>query len=346
MVQHAELEARVPVLPSSRCSRRLVAGALTLLLGLTGAGVAQTPKLELPRARKQEKPAAPAKRGKSGAVTRPAAVIAITAKGEVGYGGRRIGISGVGPLVRRLLASGDDRFVFQVESSAHSGLLVKAIDEARKAGARNVSIATRPVGARPPEERRPATGGMKWPELPSGPQWPNWKKPPAPPTPPTEKTPAVREPEQRARVIKRVSPMMSATLRRRAPATVTVVLVVDERGAVERAKVQSSTDSAFDAPTLRAVRRWKFVPAKRGGKPTKSVVRLPIRFRSERRPGSPVSVTRPCREGVRSRRVQCDGGVPAASSPMSRGSLFEVSLRGDNEDAEAAAQDVRAVARL
>ena len=70
-------------------------------------------------------------------------LIALTNKGEVVYGGREIGISGVQPLVKRMLQKEDVPVIVQADSEAHSGLLVRVIDEAKLAGALKVSLATR-----------------------------------------------------------------------------------------------------------------------------------------------------------------------------------------------------------
>lgn len=70
-------------------------------------------------------------------------LIALTEKGEVVYGGREIGISGVRPLVKRMLQKEDVPVIIQADQSVESGLLVRLIDEAKLAGAVKVSIATR-----------------------------------------------------------------------------------------------------------------------------------------------------------------------------------------------------------
>jgi biopolymer transport protein ExbD len=70
-------------------------------------------------------------------------LIALTAKGEVVYGGRAIGISGVQPLVKRILQKENVPVIIQAATDAPSGLLVRIIDEAKLAGATKVSIATR-----------------------------------------------------------------------------------------------------------------------------------------------------------------------------------------------------------
>jgi biopolymer transport protein ExbD len=70
-------------------------------------------------------------------------LIALTEKGEIVYGGREIGISGVQPLVRRMLQKEKVPVIIQADNVAQSGLLVRVIDEAKLAGAEKVSVATR-----------------------------------------------------------------------------------------------------------------------------------------------------------------------------------------------------------
>jgi biopolymer transport protein ExbD len=72
-------------------------------------------------------------------------LIALTAKGEVVYGGNAIGVGGIQPLVRRLLQKEDLPVIIQADASAQSGTLVRIIDEAKLAGASKVSIATNAV---------------------------------------------------------------------------------------------------------------------------------------------------------------------------------------------------------
>lgn len=69
-------------------------------------------------------------------------LLALTAKGEVVYGGREIGMGGVQPLVRRMLQKEAVPVVVQADSAAPSGLLVRVIDECKLGGAQKVSIAT------------------------------------------------------------------------------------------------------------------------------------------------------------------------------------------------------------
>jgi biopolymer transport protein ExbD len=70
-------------------------------------------------------------------------LIALTKKGEVVYGGREIGISGVRPLVKRMLQKEDVPVIIQADTAVQSGLLVRVIDEAKLAGAVKVSVAAR-----------------------------------------------------------------------------------------------------------------------------------------------------------------------------------------------------------
>jgi biopolymer transport protein ExbD len=70
-------------------------------------------------------------------------LIALTAKGEIVYGGREIGLSGVQPLVKRMLQKEDVPVIIQADAAAPAGLLVRVIDEAKLGGAQKVSIASK-----------------------------------------------------------------------------------------------------------------------------------------------------------------------------------------------------------
>lgn len=74
-------------------------------------------------------------------------LIAITAKGQVVYGGREIGLGGVRPLVRRLTQQEPMPVILQVDQNANAGLLVRVIDESKLGGAKNVSIAAEQGGS-------------------------------------------------------------------------------------------------------------------------------------------------------------------------------------------------------
>ncbi len=70
-------------------------------------------------------------------------LIALTDKGEVVYGGREIGVSGVQPLVKRMLQKEEVPVIIQADTSSQSGKLVRIIDEAKLGGAKKVSVSTR-----------------------------------------------------------------------------------------------------------------------------------------------------------------------------------------------------------
>ncbi len=84
--------------------------------------------------------------------------------------------------------------------------------------------------------------------------------------------------DQKPRAIHQPGPALTDKLRRSGPATVHVIFVVDQRGRVEIASVQSSSDPLFDAAALSAVKQWKFEPGKRGGQPVRFRMRVPITF--------------------------------------------------------------------
>lgn len=70
-------------------------------------------------------------------------LLAITANGEVIYGGQEIGVSGVRPLVKRMILKEDLPVIIQTDTTVQSGLLVRVLDEAKLAGATRVRLATR-----------------------------------------------------------------------------------------------------------------------------------------------------------------------------------------------------------
>ena len=69
-------------------------------------------------------------------------LIAITENGGIVYGGDDIGITGVRPLITRLIAREQMPVILQVDSNADAHLVVRVIDEAKLADAESVNIAT------------------------------------------------------------------------------------------------------------------------------------------------------------------------------------------------------------
>ncbi|MDC0598227.1 biopolymer transporter ExbD [Gammaproteobacteria bacterium] len=71
-------------------------------------------------------------------------MLAITASGQVVYDGAEIGVAGVRTTVTQLLQKGSRAVVVQADKQVPTELLVNVIDEAKLAGAGQVSIATTP----------------------------------------------------------------------------------------------------------------------------------------------------------------------------------------------------------
>ena len=70
-------------------------------------------------------------------------LLAITANGNVIYGGREIGLNGVRATVRRLLQEdGSMPVIIQADEAVPTRTLVRVIDESELAGANSVNIST------------------------------------------------------------------------------------------------------------------------------------------------------------------------------------------------------------
>ena len=67
-------------------------------------------------------------------------LIAVTSKGQVVYGGREIGVSGVRAIIRRLTNKEDMPVIVQVDEGSNAGLVVRVIDESKLGGAKNISL--------------------------------------------------------------------------------------------------------------------------------------------------------------------------------------------------------------
>lgn len=70
-------------------------------------------------------------------------LLALSAKGEVVYGGKEIGFAGIRPLVQRMLQKEKVPVVIQADEQVTTGLLARAMDEARSGGAESIDLATR-----------------------------------------------------------------------------------------------------------------------------------------------------------------------------------------------------------
>ena len=67
-------------------------------------------------------------------------LIAVTSKGQVVYGGKEIGVSGVRAVIRRLTNKEDIPVIVQVDEGSNAGLVVRVIDESKLGGAKNISL--------------------------------------------------------------------------------------------------------------------------------------------------------------------------------------------------------------
>lgn len=84
--------------------------------------------------------------------------------------------------------------------------------------------------------------------------------------------------DQKPRVVYQPSPRLSARARAKTPGTVYVIFIVDETGATRKPIAQDATSPALVKPAVAAVKRWRFEPGKRGGKPVRFRMRVPIKF--------------------------------------------------------------------
>jgi protein TonB len=67
--------------------------------------------------------------------------------------------------------------------------------------------------------------------------------------------------------------------KRNVQGTVVVLALVNEKGGVEETRVETSSGHALlDNAAIAAVKSWEFEPGRRGDKPVKSYVKLPITF--------------------------------------------------------------------
>ena len=76
----------------------------------------------------------------------------------------------------------------------------------------------------------------------------------------------------------RVSPTLTAEVRKRMKGKVEVLIIVGKDGAVTRAEVLASSDPAANQPCIEAAREWRFEPGTRSGKPVSFKLKLPFRF--------------------------------------------------------------------
>ncbi len=92
----------------------------------------------------------------------------------------------------------------------------------------------------------------------------------------TDITPKVDEPPV---PIRTTAPDYPAELqKKKVEGIVSVIVVIDEVGGVIACEASKSTNEGFNEPATKAVQKWKFKPAKLGGKTVKVKVTIPVRF--------------------------------------------------------------------
>lgn len=114
---------------------------------------------------------------------------------------------------------------------------------------------------------------------------------PAPPSPATEPVPAAPAPapvtavRYDAAYLNNPAPLYPSQSRRRGEqGRVLLRVQVDARGLPERVEIeQSSGHARLDQAALEAVRRWRFVPARRGDATVAASVLVPIEFQMQGR---------------------------------------------------------------
>ena len=89
---------------------------------------------------------------------------------------------------------------------------------------------------------------------------------------------SISELDQKPRIVYQPAPLLDNIIRKKAPGTVYIVFIVNQRGRVESPVVQKSTDPIFEKAALKAVEKWKFEPGKRNGEPVRFRMRVPITF--------------------------------------------------------------------
>jgi protein TonB len=62
---------------------------------------------------------------------------------------------------------------------------------------------------------------------------------------------------------------------------VLLMLVIDEKGAVETIDVIRASDDAFVPSTTEAVKQWRFKPAQKDGQAVRAKFQLPVQFSAE-----------------------------------------------------------------
>jgi periplasmic protein TonB len=89
----------------------------------------------------------------------------------------------------------------------------------------------------------------------------------------------VSELQKRPEPVAQAAPVYPPELRKaRIGGLVTLVFVLSEDGRAEDIRVENSTRPEFEMPSLDAVRKWRFRPGQKDGRPVRTYIRYPLRF--------------------------------------------------------------------
>jgi periplasmic protein TonB len=85
--------------------------------------------------------------------------------------------------------------------------------------------------------------------------------------------------EKRPEAVSQVAPAYPPELRKaKVDGSVTLVFVLGEDGRVEDPRVEKASRPEFEKPALEAIRKWRFSPGEKDGKPVRTYIRVPMRF--------------------------------------------------------------------
>ncbi len=82
--------------------------------------------------------------------------------------------------------------------------------------------------------------------------------------------------DQKPRPTYRHPPVLTNEMRKKLPGKVWLKCIINQQGRVENAIIESSSDPIFNEPSIKAIQKWRFEPAKRGGKSVRGLVKVPF----------------------------------------------------------------------
>lgn len=86
--------------------------------------------------------------------------------------------------------------------------------------------------------------------------------------------------ETRPEPVSQAAPSYPSELRKaKIEGLVTLIFILTEEGRVEEPRVENSTRIEFEKPALEAIRKWRFKPGLKEGRPVRTYIRVPMRFR-------------------------------------------------------------------